>query len=311
MSWILVALLAYFFLAVANLFDKFLVDNVLPSSKAYAFIACLLGGVVVLAAPWLLQWPGFFWLAINLLTGGVFAVALWLLYESLRRGEASRVLVIVGGLTPVFSITLSLVFFKERFSSSQWLGISALLLGVLIVALLPKQRSFLSRVMSKLKLTQSIKSGGLVLAVFSALSYAVYFVAAKYGYLAQPFASAFIWNRIGAALFVLVFLIRSSDRRQIMEAFKKKDPNKNKFLVVFNQLLGSAGFILQNYAIFLGSVSLVNALQGVQYGFLLFISSVLAILSPRLLKETFSWKIFLQKLLAILIIGFGLYFIVV
>ncbi len=311
MSWILVALLAYFFLAVANLFDKFLVDNVLPSSKAYAFIACLLGGVVVLAAPWLLQWPGFFWLGVNLLTGGVFAVALWLLYEALRRGEASRVLVIVGGLTPVFSIALSLVFFKERFSSSQWLGISALLVGVLIIALLPQQRSFLSRVMSKLKLSQNIKSGGLILAVFSALSYAVYFVVAKYGYSAQPFTSAFIWNRIGAALFVLLFLIRSSDRRQIMEAFKKKDPNKNKFLVVFNQLLGSAGFILQNYAVFLGSVSLVNALQGVQYGFLLFISSVLAILSPRLLKETFSWKIFLQKLLAILIIGFGLYFIVV
>lgn len=310
MSWILVALLAYFFLAVANLFDKFLVDNVLPSSKAYAFIACLLGGLVILAGPWLLEWPGFFWLAINLLAGGIFAVALWFLYESLRRGEASRVLVIVGGLTPVFSISFSLVFFKERFSSAEWLGISALLVGVLVVALLPQKRSFLSRVLSKLKLTQDVRSGGLVFATLSALAYAVYFVITKYSYSAQPFASAFIWNRLGAALFVLLFLISASDRNKIVSAFRKKDPNKNKFLVVFNQLLGSTGFILQNYAIFLGSVSLVNALQGVQYAFLLFISSILAILSPRLLKETFSWKIFLQKLLAILIIGFGLYFIV-
>ncbi len=64
MSWILVALLAYLFLAIANLFDKFLVDNVLPSSKAYAFVACFFGGIVVLGAPWFLEWPGVYWLII-------------------------------------------------------------------------------------------------------------------------------------------------------------------------------------------------------------------------------------------------------
>ena len=69
MSWIFVALLAYLFLVIANLFDKFLIDNVLPSSKAYTFIACLLGGLVFLAAPWFLQWPGFFWFFINIFSG--------------------------------------------------------------------------------------------------------------------------------------------------------------------------------------------------------------------------------------------------
>ena len=76
MSWILAALSAYFFLAVANLFDKFLVDNVLPSSKAYAFVVCLFGGLLFLVAPWFLEWPGIYWLMINIFAGFIFAIAL-------------------------------------------------------------------------------------------------------------------------------------------------------------------------------------------------------------------------------------------
>ncbi len=310
MSWVIVALLAYLFLAVANLFDKFLVDNIVTSSKAYAFIACLLGGIVIFLAPWYLAWPGFYWAIINLLTGAFFAIALWLLYEALRRGEASQTLVLVGGMTPVFSIIFSVLFFKEHFSVSEWRGIIAILIGIFIVALLPPQRHFLSRVINKLRFAQKIKTGALMFALFSALAYAVYFIATKYTYSTQPFISAFIWNRLGAALFVLVFLIRTRDRNDIRQAFQKPGRQKHKFLVVFNQLLGSSGFILQNYAIFLGSVVLVNSFQGVQYAFLLVISSILAVLSPKLLKETFSWKIFLQKFAAVLAIGIGLYFIV-
>jgi len=311
MSWILVALSAYFLLAIANLFDKFLVDNVVTSSKAYAFIACLMGGVVIFVAPWYLEWPGVYWLLINLLSGTIFAVALWLLYEALRRGEASQTLVFVGGLTPIFSITFSIIFFKEQFSSAEWIGISALLIGILIVALLPRHRHFLSRVINKLKFTQQVSTGSLVFALFSALAYAIYFVITKYSYSSQPFVSAFIWTRLGAALFVLLFLIRKKDRTLVMRAFQNPKHNKHKFLVVVNQLLGSSGFILQNYAIFLGSVALVNAFQGVQYAFLLIVSSLLAVLSPKLLKETFSWKIFLQKFAAVLVIALGLYFIMV
>lgn len=311
MSWILVAFIAYLFLAVANLFDKFLVDNVISSSKAYAFIACLMGGVVILIAPWYLDWPGFYWLIINFLSGAIFAVALWLLYEALRRGEASQTLVFVGGITPVFSIIFSILFFKEHYSIMEWLGICALLLGILLVALLPKQRHFLSRVMNKLKLIQNVKSGSLMFAVFSALAYATYFVLTKYAYSEQTFISAFIWTRLGAALFVLAFLLGRSSRTQIFKSFQKPGHNKHKFLVIVNQLLGSAGFILQNYAVFLGSVALVNAFQGVQYALLLIISSALAIMSPSLLRETFSWKIFMQKLIAVCIIGVGLYFLMV
>ena len=309
MSWIIVAVSAYLLLAVANLLDKFLVDNVLKSSKAYAFVACLMGVVVFVAAPWLLEWPGWPLFIFNLMTGALFAVALWLLYESLRRGEASRVLVFIGGATPVFSLLLSIVIFKEHFSFYQWMGILCLLGGVFIIAFLPVKRSFLSRVVRKLGISNSKHQGGLTIAILSALAYSLYFLATKYGYLDQSFASAFIWNRLGAGLFVLLFLIKKSDRRAIAALFSHSSPNNNKWLVVVNQIIGATGFILQNYAIFLGAVVLVNALQGVQYAFLLVISAILALVAPKLLKETFSWRIILQKSAAVVAIAIGLYFI--
>lgn len=311
MSWLLAALSAYFFLAVANLFDKFLVDNVLPSSKAYTFVVCLFGGLLFLAAPWFLEWPGFYWLVINIIAGFIFAIALWSLYEALRRGEASRTLVFIGGLTPVFSVVFSILFFKEQFSLFEWLGIFTLLIGIIIIALLPQQRSFLARLIKKLKFVQEVKKGYLIFAAISALAYSSYFVLTKYAYSSQEFASAFIWTRLGAIVFVLFFLVRRRDREDVLQVFKKKRKNKKSFLVVVNQIIGSAGFILQNYAISLGSVALINALQGVQYAFLLVFSTGLALLSPNLLKETFSWRIFLQKLVAVLVITIGLYFILI
>lgn len=310
MSWVTVAITAYLLLAVANLLDKFLVDNVLKNSKAYAFIACLFGLLVFIAAPWFLFWPGwplFFW---NIINGVIFALALWLLFEALRRGEASRVLVLIGGLTPIFSLAFSVMFLKEQFSVNQWLGIGLILVGIFIIAFLPVSRSYLARVFNKMKFIQEIKKGGLLVASLSALAYSLYFISTKQAYAFQPFTSAFIWNRLGAFILVLFFLIEEDSRRAIKAAFHKSNPNKNKFLVVMNQILGSLGFLLQNYAISLGSVVLVNALQGLQYAFLLIISTVLALLAPKLLKETFSWNIFLRKTLAVAVVAVGLYFIV-
>lgn len=309
MNWLSVALTAYLFLAIANLLDKFLVDNVLKSSKAYVFINGIMGALVFLVAPWFLNWPGIFWFSFNIFTGFIFALALWTLYEALKQGEASRILVFIGGLTPIFSIFFSIILFKESYSINQWLGIALMLGGVLLIALLPQKRSFLWRFFKKVGLNKDSLSSGISIALISALFYSLYFVSTKYAYSNQPFVSAFLWNRLGVIVFVLFFLFRKKNRLDISDFFRKKTPTKNQGLVIFNQILGSSGFILQNYAISLGSVAIINALQGFQYAFLLVISAVLAVLAPKLLKETFSWSIILQKTGAVFLVGLGLYFI--
>jgi hypothetical protein len=70
--------------------------------------------------------------------------------------------------------------------------------------------------------------------------------------------------------------------------------------------MAACAFLLLNYSIKLGDVALVNAIQGVQYAFLLVLVAVLAKKYPRVLEEKLNRAILAQKIFAIVIIGIGL-----
>lgn len=311
MSWFLVAILAYFLLAVVNLTDKFLIDNVVRSSKTYAFLVCSLGALVFLISPWFLHYPGVFLLGANLITGAIFAGAIFFLYEALRRGEAARTIILIGGLIPVFSIFISWIFLGDTFNFVQILGLIFLLIGIFLVAFLPGRHSFWEKLWLGLR-KEYYKKRSIRLILLASFFYAVFFTATKYVYASQEFWSAFIWVRLGAMITVLFFLFNKKSRQEIFENLKgnkkSKHKNKNIFLFLFNQGLGSLSFILQNYAIFLGPVAIITALQGVQYAIMMFFSFFLGMFFKEY-KERFSWRTLIQKIIALIFISFGLYFI--
>ena len=311
MSWFVIAILSYFLLAVVNLTDKFLIDNILKSSKAYTFSVCLLGGLVLLGAPWFLSYPGPIILIENLLTGTLFVGALYFLYEALRRDKATRTVVLIGGLIPIFSTIIGWVFLNNKFVTGQLIGLLFLLIGIFLISFLKEQHSFWEKIWLSFK-TEDYKKNSFVLILLASFFYAVFFLATKFVYSQQDFVSAFIWIRFGAVLTVLLFLIDSKSRREILSSFKsnnsRKKKNKNIFLFLFNQALGSISFILQNYAIFLGPVALVTALQGVQYAIMMFFSFFLGAFFKEF-KEKFSWCVLIQKISALVSISIGLYLI--
>jgi drug/metabolite transporter (DMT)-like permease len=309
MSWFWIAILSYFLLAIVNLTDKFLIDNVLRSSKAYAFLVCLLGALVFLAAPWFLKYPGIFLLGANLITGAIFAAAIFFLYEALRRGEAARTIILIGGLIPVFSTLISWLFLGDVFNKEQLLGLIFLLIGIFLVAFLPGRHSFWEKLWLSFR-SEDYKKNSLLLIILAALFYALFFTATKYVYGSQEFWSAFIWVRLGALVSVLFFLFDKKSRQEIISNLKgnngKKHQNKNMFL--FNQGLGSLSFILENYAIFLGPVAIITALQGVQYAVMMFFAFFLGLFFKEY-KEKFTWRALIQKIIALVFISLGLYFI--
>ncbi len=311
MSWFLVAILSYFLLAVVNLTDKFLIDNVLRSSKTYTFLVCFLGALIFLISPWFLHYPGLFLLGANLVTGAIFAGALFFLYESLRRGEAARTIILIGGLIPIFSTVISWVILKENFSMGQLVGLLFLLIGIFLVAFLPSRHSFWEKLWLSLR-SEEYKKRSIALILLASFFYASFFSATKYVYSSQEFWSAFIWVRLGALLTVLLFLINKKSRQEIFSIFKskksKKKKNKNIFLFLFNQGLGAVSFVLQNYAIFLGPVAIITALQGVQYAIMMFFSFFLGMFFKEY-KEKFSWVSLIQKIIALIFISLGLYLV--
>ncbi len=293
MTWITLALAAYLILAVVQLADKIFLDKFLTDSFVYAFVISILGGVaVLLAAPWLCVWPGWLWLALDLLIGATFTGGLLLLFAALRRGDASRVLTIIGGAMPLFSAAMSYGF-GERLSRGQVAALLLLVIGVVVMA------------WEKAKPNVK-KTHGLGLALAASLTLALFFVGTKQAYVYQPFASSFIWIRLGAGIGALFLLVSPALRRALQKNKKKLFSLKGVWFLLA-QLFGALGYCLQSYAINLGSVSLVNALQGVQYVFLLIFAAIGTLLYPKLLKEKLNWQAVVQKVAAVGLIGAGLY----
>ena len=153
MDWLIIAIAAYLILAVVNLADKFLLEKVVPSAKAYTFLVGVLGLAVIVIAPWFLSWPGWYLLFGNLAIGALFPVALLLLYHALKIGDVSKIIPLIGGAVPIFTLILAMLFLGERFLSMQWVAIFYLLLGTVMLAYLPTGHNLWSTVKSWFGLT--------------------------------------------------------------------------------------------------------------------------------------------------------------
>ncbi len=78
------------------------------------------------------------------------------------------------------------------------------------------------------------------------------------------------------------------------------------FLVIGIHALGAMAFLMIHFAISLSHVSLINALQGVQYVFLIILVYLLSKKYPQLLTEKFTKANVLQKIIAVAAITLGL-----
>ena len=80
MSWVSIAVIAYLVLAIVNLADKFILEQVVPRAKTYAFLVGVSGLLIFVIAPWTLSWPGWsLWIG-AILTGAIFPAALLFIY---------------------------------------------------------------------------------------------------------------------------------------------------------------------------------------------------------------------------------------
>lgn len=312
MSWLVVATIAYFLLALVNVADKFVLERVIPGPRVYAFLVGVTGLAVFVLAPWFLEWPGWDLFLFNLLTGSFFAGGLLFMYSALKRGEASRIFTLVGGIVPIFTIILSVIYFDEVFTNYQWLAILFLVAGTLVIANISYRHSVWFNIRKFLTWSESNKLPALMLAIIASMLFAFFWVGSKIAYNEQSFMSAFIWIRLGTFVAVLFLLVSKDSRQRIINGIKKSNEKKsNRFVYFGTQIAGAVGSLMQNYAVALGSVALVASLQGMQYGLLLILTALITVFRPGIIKEDNSGRIIWQKVAAIVLIAIGLYFITI
>ena len=76
-------------------------------------------------------------------------------------------------------------------------------------------------------------------------------------------------------------------------------------MFVANKALAAGAFILLNYAISLGSVTVVNALQGTQYVWLLLLAAAVSAGWPKLFREELSRVAVWQKVAGVVLVSLG------
>ena len=148
------------------------------------------------------------------------------------------------------------------------------------------------------------------IATLSALLFATSYTLTKHIYDSTEFINGFIWTRLGLILGTLFLLIPKKNREKIFLQ-EKKSTKKTNGLFLFGQICGGVSFFLINYAFSISSVTLVHALQGLQYTFLFLIVIILSKKFPKALEEKLTTPIVLQKVLAISIISYGLYLLTI
>lgn len=297
MSWLSAALISYLILAIVFLIDKHLLTGSVSSPKVYAFYSGIWGLSILLIIPFVgFSVPQSSQIILSFLAGIFFIHGLFWFYKALQLFEPSRIVPTIGGLLPLFTAGLAYIISRgqETLSQSDFLAFILLISGSVLIAC---ERS------------KKISLKSFRISVIAALFFAFHFVLAKYVYLRQPFWSGYIWIRIGAFFAALYFLLFSADVKE--EIFKQgKIIPRSAGLYFLGQGLGGGANILQNWAVALSPlayVAFINALQGVQYAFLLIFTIFLSLKFPKILKEKISKAILIQKIIAILLIGGGLF----
>lgn len=274
MAWILLATLGQFINAIVAIFDKYIVsdEKLLPKPFVYAFYSCLVtsGWIVVFFLGWLpgfsevgfpslenVKTPTIQVVGMSFLAAYTFFIALVSMYDALRRTDAASAMPIIGSVSALSSFGLSYVFLGAQMHDNFIAGVVLLSVGTLLVA-------------------QTLPRVNTVVQVFhSGLFFALHYITMKGLFQETSFDDGFFWSRIGFVLFTLSLLLIPAYFDKIREQTKSTSKRAGGIVFFTKVLAGVAAFMLLK-ATDMGEVSVVQALDGLRYVFILLITVVFA-----------------------------------
>ena len=182
-----------------------------------------------------------------------FFMALVSMYEALRKAEAVNVMPVIGAVSAIAAMGMSYLFLDITLNNNFIWGVIILALGTLLVA-------------------QAIPKKNLILSlIHSGVFFALHYITMKGLFMETNFDDGLFWSRIGLVLFALSLLMVPIYYEKITEQTKQTS-GKAGFLVLFTKILaGIAAFLLLK-ATDMGDVTVVQALDGLKFVFILLIT---------------------------------------
>jgi uncharacterized membrane protein len=304
MTWILLATAGQFLNAIVAILDKYIVsdEKLLPRPFVYAFYSCLVTGgwVAIFFLGWIpglselglpslenVKSPSIQVVGMAFLSAYTFFIALVSMYDALRRADASSAMPIIGSVSALSSFGLSYLFLGGELHQDFILGVVLLSVGTLLVA-------------------QTLPRVDVIVQVFhSGLFFALHYITMKGLFLETSFDDGFFWSRIGFVLFTLSLLLVPAYYEKVKKQTVSVSRKAGEIVLLNKILAGVAAFMLLK-ATDLGEVSVVQALGGIQYVFILLIGLLFAQWLPAAATDhDVRPQVFFRRMLYVVVILVG------
>lgn len=297
--WLILGLIGHIGNAFVAIADKASIEKRIFDPRALAFISGASNIFFFLLFPWYLKTASGDVTAAAFFSGVCFVAGVYFYFFSLDRDETSRVVPAIGSLIPIATFVFSFFLLHERLGGNTLVAFIFLIAGGLLIELKSLANFFSRRILA---LFSAEALAALLLALSS--------VFLKYAFEETDDFSAFLWSRIGfvGAAFPLLFF--TSVRKEFSMSNLKIHTGKKNWWFAGSRILAGVIPLLVTAAIALGSPTLVNALQGAQYGFLFLLAMIFSKRWPKIFGEDTGYRSIIQKSVATVLIISGLYFLV-
>lgn len=279
----------YLVAASVDVFDKFLISKRKIEPFAYTFFTLLLGLFYLVIWPWVYEPLPFREILVNLSSGLIYALTLYVFFKAMSEGEVSRVIPFVFGLVPVFDMLFVWITGRNALSLPELSALCLLIPGALLISY--RKENFSAK-----------HVGTKILASFLfSLDYAVW----QYGNTTGNMLNHLMWDRVAAAGIVILLLALPYFRGRAFKHTQARQKKGTAWLFLLKQAIGGTNFIFFSWLLVVGKIPLVNSLQGFRYLFLLLGSLFLSHKYRHILDEDINRHTIKLKFAALALIFLG------
>lgn len=282
-DWVLLTIVATVLWASTNILDKYILSKLVKNPLLPLIFSCCIGFIVAVIIFYLNKGTplAFSYILVALVAGMCYTVAIFLYFKAVLIEDISKI-VALWYLAPLFTALFGAIFLHEILTLQKYLGLTLLVIGAFMIEL------------KEFRFTQS---KGLKLMIISSIFLAVNYVAVKYALHKSDFWTIFAWARVGsfAGMIPLVYI----QRQKIIHALAKL-PKKAAILMSVSESASIVGIVFITAAAVTGYATLVNAFSSIQPLFVFIFTIILSLFFPTILKEVFTKKTAIRRLLAIM-----------
>ncbi len=297
MSWIFYALLAPALWAAVNHIDKYIISKYfthLPATLLVLFTSLTAGlGAVLL----------FFFVpvlditlsqALWIILGGMIFVASYIPYVyALQEDEASLVAPLFQMIF-VFSFILGFLFLGEKLTLAQFVASLFIVVGAIVLSL-DLDSTF-----------RKLRSRTFYLMVLASFLLALTMMIFKVVALESSFWVTTFWEYVGAFLFGIILLVRSSNTRITFFHILKRRRNVISWNI-FNETLNLIARLSANFASLFVPLALISLANGAQPFFIVLYGVLIPFIFKHTEKEKFYGKYLTQKVVSLCFMIIGVF----